>query len=213
MAMNKGKLLVATKRYITIACNKWRSYNWECIAQYRNGSLSAGHFQSLHFGNISLHIVPENGHHDVLYHMTKIFQRDVPQAKCSPPCTAAQRGRDFSLNTRQCICCCVMALGGSTVVGACLNRPLTRDQVMLSLVSPSVGPGTNWLYNCFKYQCMFQLILLGVSDNVLGPTEVCCDKTQSYFSHLRRKTFTLTVTSEWEFSWLGFLNSNWCSLS
>jgi GNAT superfamily N-acetyltransferase len=33
-----------------------------------------------------------------------------------------------------------MALDGSTIVGAGLNRPLTRDEVMLSSVPPSLGP-------------------------------------------------------------------------
>jgi hypothetical protein len=64
--------------------------------------------------------------------------------------------------------CCVMALDGSTVIGACLNRPLTRDDVMLNSVPTSVGPGMNWHFNCFNYQYVFKHVLLGVSNSELG---------------------------------------------
>ena len=118
------------------------------------------------FANISLHVVPENRHHNVLDQVTKNFLRDEPLVQCFPPCATGQREREFheyaTLQLRS--GCCVMALDGSTIVGACLNWPLTRDQVMLSSVPPSVGPGMNWHCNCFKYQYVFQLILLGVSD-------------------------------------------------
>ena len=85
----------------------------------------------------------ENRHHDVLDHVTKIFLRDEPLAQCFPPCTTGQREREFreyaTMQLRSGFC--VMALDGSTVVGACLNRPLARDEVMLSSVPSSVGPG------------------------------------------------------------------------
>jgi len=56
-----------------------------------------------------------------------------------------------------------MALGGITIVAACLhNRPLMRDEVMLNSVPPSVGQSMNWHSNCFKYQYVFQHIVLGV---------------------------------------------------
>ena len=89
--------------------------------------------------------MPENRHHDVLDHVTKIFLRDGSLVQCFPPCTTGQREREFreyaTLQLRS--GCCVMALDESTIVGACLNRPLARDQVMLSSVPPSVGPGMN----------------------------------------------------------------------
>jgi len=96
-------------------------------------------------GNISLHVVPENRLHDVLDHVTKIFLRDEPLVQCFPPCTTGQREQEFrEYATKQLRSgCSVMALDGSTVVGACLNRPLTRDEVMLSSVPPSLGPGMN----------------------------------------------------------------------
>jgi len=87
-------------------------------------------------------VVPGNRHHD---HVTKIFVCDGPLVQCFPPCTTGQREREFrkyaTMHLRS--GCCVMAVDGSTVVGACLNRPLTRDEVMLNSVPPSVGPGMN----------------------------------------------------------------------
>jgi hypothetical protein len=122
------------------------------------------------FGNIFLHVVPEYRHHDVLDHVTKIFLRDEPLSHCFPPCTTGQREREFreyaTMQLRS--GCCVMALDASTVVGACLNRPLTRDDVMSNSMPPSVGPGMNWHYNCFKYQNVFQHFLLDVSDKEWG---------------------------------------------
>jgi len=89
--------------------------------------------------------VPENRHHDVLDHVTKIFLRDEPLAHFFLTHTTGQREREIreyaTLQLRS--GCCVMALDGSTVVGACLNRPLKRDEVMLNSVPPSVGPGMN----------------------------------------------------------------------
>ena len=97
------------------------------------------------FGDFSLHVVPEKRHHDVLHHVTIIFLRDEPLAQYFPPCTTGQRERDFreyaTMQLRS--GCCVMALDGSTVVGVCLNRPLTRDDVMSNSLPPSVGPGMN----------------------------------------------------------------------
>ena len=114
--------------------------------------------------------MPENRHHEVLDHVTKIFLRDEPLVHSFPPCTTGKREREFreyaTMQLRS--GCCVMALDGSTVVGACLNRPLTRDEVMLNPVPPSVGPGMNWHSNCFKYQYVFQHIVLGVSDTEWG---------------------------------------------
>jgi hypothetical protein len=81
----------------------------------------------------------------VLDHVPKIFKRDKPLAHCFPPCTTGQKEREFreyaTMQLRS--GCCVMALAGSTVVGACHNRPLTRDEVMLDSVLPSVGPAMN----------------------------------------------------------------------
>ena len=89
--------------------------------------------------------MPENCHHNVLDHVTKIFLRDEPLAHCFPPCTTGQREREFReyATTQLRSGFCVMALDGSTVVGACLNRPVTRDYVMSNSVPPSVGPGMN----------------------------------------------------------------------
>jgi len=82
----------------------------------------------------------------VLDHVTKIILRDEPLAQCFPPCTTGQRAQESreyaTMQLRS--GCCIMALGGSTVVGACLhNRPVTRDEVKLNSVPPSVGPGMN----------------------------------------------------------------------
>ena len=98
--------------------------------------------------------------------------------------------------------CCVMALDGSTVVGACLNGPLTRDEVMLNSVPPSVGAGMNWHSNSFKYQYVFQHILLGVSDKERANQSLLRQEIQSYCGHLRRTTLTLTVASVCEIRWL-----------
>ena len=89
--------------------------------------------------------MPEDRYHDVLDHLTKIFLRDGALVQCFPPCTTGKREREFREYTTMQLRrgCSVMALDGSTVVGACLNRPLTRDEVMLSSVPPSVGPGMN----------------------------------------------------------------------
>ena len=98
-----------------------------------------------HFGKILLHVVHQNRHHDVLDHVTKIFLHHEPLAQCFPPCTTAQNEREFpeyvTMQLRN--DCYFRALDGSTVVGACLNRPLTREEVMLNSVPPSVGPGMN----------------------------------------------------------------------
>ena len=97
--------------------------------------------------------MPENRHHDVLDHVTKIFLRDGSLVQCFPPCTTGQREREFrdyaTLQLRS--GCCVMALDGSTVVGACLNRltpndpymgrtvPLTSKRCILYIYSINVG--------------------------------------------------------------------------
>jgi hypothetical protein len=94
-------------------------------------------------GAISVELVPESRYSDVLDHITPIFLRDEPLSQCFPPCTTGQRERDFReyAVTQLRSGLCVMALDGSTVVGACLNRPLTRDQVMGYAMPSSVGPG------------------------------------------------------------------------
>ncbi|XP_023715533.1 uncharacterized protein LOC111868792 isoform X1 [Cryptotermes secundus] len=93
-------------------------------------------------GAMSVHLVPESRYCDVLNHITPIFLRDEPLSQCFPPCTTGQRERDFreyaDMQLRSGLC--VMALEGSSVVGACLNRPLTRDQVMGCSLPSSVGP-------------------------------------------------------------------------
>jgi hypothetical protein len=95
----------------------------------------------LQFGNISLRVVPENCHHDVLNHVTTTFLHDEPIAQCFPPCTTGQREQEFrEYTTMQLRSVCVMALDGSTIIAARLNRPLTTDKVMLNSVPPSVGP-------------------------------------------------------------------------
>lgn len=93
-------------------------------------------------GAISVELVPESRYGDVLDHITPIFLRDEPLSQCFPPCTTGQRERDFReyAVTQLRSGSCVMALDGSTVVGACLNRPLTRDQVMGFAMPSSLGP-------------------------------------------------------------------------
>jgi hypothetical protein len=88
-------------------------------------------------------LVPESRYRDVLDHMTPIFLRDEPLSQCFPPCTTGRRERDYReyAETQLRSGMCVMALEGSTVVGACLNQPLTRDQVMEHSLSSSDGPG------------------------------------------------------------------------
>jgi hypothetical protein len=87
--------------------------------------------------------VPESRYHDVLDHTTSIFLRDEPLSQCFPHCTTGQRERDFRTyaETQLRSGLCVMALDGPTVVGACLNRPVTRQQVMGASVSPSDDAG------------------------------------------------------------------------
>jgi hypothetical protein len=106
----------------------------------------------------------------MLEDVTKIILYDEPLAQCFPPYTTGEREQEFheyaTMQLRS--ACCVMALDGSTVVGACHNRPLTRDEMILNSVPPSVGPGTNWHSDCFKYQYVFQHILLGVWDREWG---------------------------------------------
>jgi hypothetical protein len=88
-------------------------------------------------------LVPESHYCDVLDHITPIFLRDEPLSQCFPPCTTGRRECDFReyADTQLRSGMCVMALEGSTVVGACLNRPLTRDQVMGQSLLSSDGPG------------------------------------------------------------------------
>ena len=98
-----------------------------------------------HFGNIPIRVALEYRHHDVLDNVTKIFIRDKNLGYCLPPCTTKQREREFreyaTMELRY--DCFVVALDGSAVFGACLNRPLTREEVMLNSVPPSVSPGMN----------------------------------------------------------------------
>jgi len=109
----------------------------------------------------------------MLDHVTKIFLRDEPLAQCFPPCTTTQNEREYreymTMHLRS--GCWIMAPNGSIVFGACLNRSLTRDEVMLNSVPPSLGPGMKWHSNCFKYQYVFQNIVLGVSDREWGKHE------------------------------------------
>jgi hypothetical protein len=78
--------------------------------------------------------MPENRNHGVLEDVTKIILYDESLAQCFPPCTTGQREQEFRENAIMQLRsgCCVMALDGSTVVGACLNRHPTRDEVMLN---------------------------------------------------------------------------------
>jgi hypothetical protein len=94
-------------------------------------------------GPISVELVPQSRYCDVLDHITPIFLRDEPLSQCFPPCTTGRRERDFReyAGTQLRSGLCVMALEGSAVVGACLNRPLTRDQVMGCAMPSSVDPG------------------------------------------------------------------------
>jgi hypothetical protein len=91
--------------------------------------------------------VPESRYHDVLDHITPIFLRDEPLSQCFPYCTTGQREQEFRSysETQLRSGLCVMALDGSAVVGACLSRPLTRDQLMGCSIPPSDDPGMSEL--------------------------------------------------------------------
>jgi hypothetical protein len=88
---------------------------------------------SWQFGNIWLHFVPENGHHDVLDHVTKIFLRDESLAQWFLLCNTGQREQEFrayaAMHLRS--GCCAWVLNGSTVVAACLlnSQTATRGQI------------------------------------------------------------------------------------
>lgn len=94
-------------------------------------------------GDIHIQQVPESRYRDVLDHITPIFLQDEPLSQCFPHCTTGQRERDFHeyAETQLRSGLCVMALDGSTVVGACLSRPLKRDQVIGCSIPPSDDPG------------------------------------------------------------------------
>jgi hypothetical protein len=102
-------------------------------------------------GDISVQQVPESRYHDVLDHIIPIFLRDEPLSQCFPSCTTGQREQEYRAysETQLRSGLGVMALDGSTVVGACLSRPLTRDQVMGYSIPPSDDPGMSEL------QCEF----------------------------------------------------------
>jgi hypothetical protein len=121
-------------------------------------------------GAISVELVPESRYCDVLDHITPIFLRDEPLSQCFPPCTTGQRERDFReyAVTQLRSGFCVMALDGSTVVGTCLNRPLTRDQVMGYSMPSSDGSGMGlWNYNLLNMH-MYSDILLYNSNKKVG---------------------------------------------
>ena len=179
----------------------WFVHRWRQFRTFRS-----------QFGNISLQVVPGNRHHD---HVTKIFLRDEPLAYCFPPCTTGQREGEFreyaTMQLRS--GCCVMALDGSTVVGACLNRPLTRDEVILNSVPPSFGPGMNWHSICFQYHYVFQHVLQGVSDKKWGESFVATRDTKVLWPSQENDfdlDSDLLVGNQMD---IFVLNSNWCSLS
>ncbi|XP_069685493.1 arylalkylamine N-acetyltransferase-like 2 isoform X2 [Periplaneta americana] len=90
-------------------------------------------------GAISIQPVSESYYAEVIDHVTPIFLRDEPLSQCFPPCTTGRRERDFRNYAEQQLRSglCVVALDGGTVVGACLNRPLSKEQVMNYPLPPS----------------------------------------------------------------------------
>ncbi|XP_069685497.1 uncharacterized protein [Periplaneta americana] len=94
-------------------------------------------------GAISIQPVSESYYAEVIDHVTPIFLRDEPLSQCFPPCTTGRRERDFRNYAEQQLRSglCVVALDGGTVVGACLNRPLSKEQVMNYPLPPSDDEG------------------------------------------------------------------------
>jgi hypothetical protein len=139
----------------------------------------------------------------------------MSSSRSFPPYTTEQKEREF----RECTTtnlrsgCCVMALDGSSVVGACLNGPLTRDEVMLNSVPPSVGQGMNWHSNYFKYQYVFQHILLPVSYRECGKHKFVATRDTKLLWPSELNDFHLDSDLRVGSQMNSFSNSNPCSLS
>jgi hypothetical protein len=121
-----------------------------------------------------------------------------------------------STNTPLCssgYACCFMALDGSVVVGAWLNRPLTRDEVMLNSVPLSVGQGMNWHSDCFKYQYVFQRSVLGVSYRAWGKQKFVATIETVLLWPSQENDFDLDSDLRVGSQILVFFNSNGYSLS
>nr|CAD7267820.1 unnamed protein product [Timema shepardi] len=78
--------------------------------------------------------VPESRFKDVLDQITPIFLKEEPLSQCFPPCTSGRREREFreyaTKQLRSGLCIMALDVLQSRVVGSCLNRVLTRDEVM-----------------------------------------------------------------------------------
>nr|CAD7413849.1 unnamed protein product [Timema cristinae] len=78
--------------------------------------------------------VPEARFKDVLDQITPIFLKEEPLSQCFPPCTSGRREREFreyaTKQLRSGLCIMALDVLQARVVGSCLNRVLTRDEVM-----------------------------------------------------------------------------------
>nr|CAD7609530.1 unnamed protein product [Timema genevievae] len=78
--------------------------------------------------------VPEARFKDVLDQITPIFLKEEPLSQCFPPCTSGRREREFreyaTKQLRSGMCIMALDVAQARVVGSCLNRVLTRDEVM-----------------------------------------------------------------------------------
>ncbi|KAJ9585917.1 hypothetical protein L9F63_020425 [Diploptera punctata] len=82
-------------------------------------------------GDITVQPVEQDYFQRVLDHVTPVFLKDEPLSHSFPPCTTGKREKAFrgyaEIPLRSGFS--VMALDGSQVVGACLSKILTKDEI------------------------------------------------------------------------------------
>ena len=83
----------------------------------------------------------------ILNHMTPIFMRDEPLSSCFPSCTTGKRESDFRKYAEIQLWSgfSVMALDGTQVVGASLNKLITKDEVFDYYLSSDDDP-SKWSF-------------------------------------------------------------------
>ena len=104
----------------------------------------------------------------VLDHSTTIFLRDEALAHCFPPCTTGKRENDYrkfaEIHLRSGLS--TMALDGNKVVGACLCKVLTKDEVFNYDISSADDP-SKWLFMSFSACARFYSRIYCISFTVL----------------------------------------------